>query len=306
MAWRTVLLQNAMKLKLEHGQLKCSRDDGSVTIPVEDITVLIMDSLQITLTAGLLNALQKHGVAVIVCGENHHPGGLFLPYHQHTRISEVAPLQVGWSRPFRKRCWQVLIKTKISNQAGCLKAAEKEGFQRLEALAGTVDSGDGRNVEGAASRFYWPRLMGDGFQRKTYRSKSVDLVNSALNYGYAIIRATLARAVVAHGLLACFGLHHDSNLNSFNLVDDLIEPYRPFVDFFVTEMADDLNRAEEKSLDKEHRARLASLTSLQVSISGEMHTLTNAAEMTAESLIRAIKSKDAGKLVLPVFTEKPS
>ena len=195
MAWRTVLLQNPMRLNLDRAQLKCERDDGVVTLPIEDITVLVIDSPRVMLTSTLLNAFQKNGVAVIICDEKHHPGGLFLPFHQHTRISALAPLQAGWTKPFRKRCWQLIIKGKIMNQAACLAMVDGKGWNRMENLAGEVGSGDSGNVEAVAAREYWSFLMGRHFQRRTHRDNADDFINRALNYGYAIVRAAVARSI---------------------------------------------------------------------------------------------------------------
>ena len=294
-----------MKVNLDCGQLKCERDDGTVTLPIEDITVLVIDSPRILLTSTLLNAMQRNGAAVVICDEKHHPGGIFLPFHQHSRISALAPLQAQWTKPFCKRCWQLIIQAKIMNQAKCLEVNAREGRERLESLAAQVASGDSGNVEAIAAREYWDFLMGSHFQRQTYRDKDADLVNKALNYGYAVVRAAVARSITAHGLLPCFGLHHDSNLNPFNLADDLIEPFRPLVDSEVYRLAEEFD-GEKSELSKEHRQRLVGLAVQQVSINNEYHTLTNAADKMAASLVKAAKTKNPQKLVLPVLaTETP-
>ena len=303
MAWRTVLLQNQTRLSLDHGQLKCDRKDGAVTLPIEDITVLVLDSPKITLSTALMGALQNNGVAVVVCDEKHHPGGLFLPYHQHTRISSIAPLQAGWSLPLRKRCWQRIVKAKIINQGRCLEMLTGQGQDKLTLMAKGVDSGDSQNLEAAAARYYWDKLLGCAFKRKTHRDKAPGFINSALNYGYAIIRAAVARSITAHGLLACFGLHHHSALNQFNLADDLVEPLRPIVDHKVYEMAEAKGMDLTSKLDKEHRQELTGLATAQVCIADENHSLTNATDIMAMSLVRVLKAKDARKLVLPTFVK---
>lgn len=305
MAWRTVLLQSPMKLNLDHGQLKCERDDGTITLPIEDITVLVVDSPRILLTSTLLNAMQKKGAAVVICDEKHHPGGIFLPFHQHTRISALAPLQAKWTQPFRKRCWQIIIQSKIMNQAECLSMLDRPGREHLIRMVGEVKSGDSGNMEARAAREYWNFYIGPHFQRRTHRDKARDFINKALNYGYAVIRAAVARSITAHGLLPCFGLHHDSNLNPFNLADDLVESFRPLVDAEVHRMVEEMPEGEN-DLIKIHRQRLVGLTTRQVGINKEYHSLTNAADILTESLVRATKDKNPNKLLLPSLVKDSS
>lgn len=313
MSWRNVLLQNKARLNLENAQLLITCAGDSASLPLEDIGVLILDHPQIMITTALLAELQQVGVVVMVCDKKHHPAGLLHPFHQHSRMSDVAEIQRIWSQPFRKRCWQALVRQKITNQAHCLDRSglgpSHKVVKNLRNLVRKVDSGDSQNCEAQAARLYWQALMGSDFFRVTNGGTS-PRKNAALNFGYAIIRATIARSIVAHGLLPCFGLFHHSKLNAFNLADDLIEPFRPLADGLVRRMSelwDDnmANRAEQKSafdgLCREDRQQLAGLGGEQVLIDSEVQSLGNATDILVQSLVRASRDKDASCLKLPGF-----
>lgn len=296
-------MQHPARASLRRRQLKLENEEGKVSLPIEDLVTVVLDSPAIVLTSALLAGLQNHGVAVIVCNQKHHPAGLLLPYHQHSRLPQLASLQAGWSQPFRKRCWQKVVRQKIVNQAATLEYTGNSAAKRLRLLAAKVVSGDKGNLESQAAREYWPGLLGADFRRLGRDADRADFVNSALNYGYAICRAAVARAVTAHGLLACFGLHHNSDLNPFNLADDLLEPLRPVVDREVWQMAKDREQPGA-GLEKEDRQRLAALAGVQVSIAGEKHSLYHAAELMAQSLVRATRKKDPGALLLPELDQE--
>lgn len=294
MSWRVVLIQNRARLSLKNRQFHAVlEDDREVTVPIEDMGVLILESSQILLSSALLAELQAQNVPVLTCGSDHMPNGLMNSFHRHSRQGEIASLQVAASEPFRKRCWQKIVRAKIANQGACL---DRAGVARhpLKEIARQVDSGDTKNREAQAAREYFPLLFGPDFLRSAESG-----INSALNYGYAIVRACLGRACVAYGLLPCFGLHHKSTLNAFNLVDDLLEPFRPIVDKLVYDHLK-TGRADD-SLSKEDRAVLAMLPSHQVLVGAEVQTVVNAAEICAQSLSSAIRRKDPQQLVLPEF-----
>jgi CRISPR-associated protein Cas1 len=268
---------------------------------VEDLAVVIIDSPRVTLTSALLASLQAAGAAVVICNARHIPAGLLLPFHQHSRQPQVASLQAGWSRPFRKRCWQFIVRQKIKNQAQVLNKSGSPATRFLHALAGRVDSGDSGNMEAQAAQAYWKAMWGEGFVRATRRAKEKDRTNAALNFGYAVARAVVSRSLVAHGLLPCFGLHHDSQLNAFNLADDMLEPLRPVVDRRVREMAEKWGLFKGEELKPEDRQELAALGGEQVLIRNEAHSLLRAADIMAQSLVRASEAKDPAKLELPTL-----
>ncbi len=295
MAWRTVIIGSECRVSLKRSQLLVERDDETLSVPVEDIAVCVLEHRGIIVSTALLSSLCEAGAAIAVCNNRHLPNGLMLPFHTHSRQSQIAALQAGWSAPFKKRAWQNIVRAKITNQAHCLARRGAAQGKNLREMVKLIDSGDTKNREAHAARIYWPALMGKGFIRGTG-----DLPNAFLNYGYTVIRACVARALVGAGLLPCFGLHHSNDLNGFNLADDLIEPFRPFVDDMIVDLT--AHRDNEEELGKEDRAALAQLPATQVLIGGELQTILNATQLTAESLVRAIRNKDVSALRLPEFS----
>jgi CRISPR-associated protein Cas1 len=298
LAWRTILIQNPAKLALAKGQLQISTDSGNFTFPLEDIAVLILESPQINLSSSLLAACQDHGLGVVTCGSTHMPNGLLLPFHSHSRQTRVGLMQINWKEPLQKRLWQKVVISKITNQADCLMAARgEESAKRLYALASKVNSGDPENIEAQAARDYWPKLFGPNFRRH-----APDAVNAALNYGYAILRAFIARSQVAYGLLPCFGFHHSGELNAFNLTDDVMEVLRPSVDWHVFQMlgANQLS-LDDANLSVEQRQNLAKIGNIRASYAGQIYTITTLADKLAEGLVAAIEAKTPALFLTPEF-----
>ncbi len=245
-----------------------------------------------TITGALLSALAENGVAMIVPDARHHPAGMLLSFHQHHLQSAVAHSQIGMSLPLKKRLWQKLVVAKIENQAAVLRAIGSDEAKALSAMAGRVGSGDPDNLEAQAARAYWPYIFA-GFKRH-YEDRR----NGLLNYGYAVVRAALARACAASGLLPAFGLHHCSRANAFNLVDDLLEPFRPSVDRMARSRA-----AEEdgETLSLDDRRHMAGILGESVSIGDERLTVLAATESVAASLVRAIDQGSAALLHTPAL-----
>lgn len=295
------MIQNAATLSLSKGQVKLRNDDGEFTLPIEDITALILESPQIMLSSSLLFACQELGVAVITCDETHMPNGVLLPFQPHSRQSRVAHLQISWTDSLKGKLWQRVVQSKIKNQAACLEQAMgKDEATRLYALVTRIEAGDPKNIEAQAAREYWSRLMGQDFRRS-----GNDLTNAALNYGYAVVRAFVARSQVAYGLLPTFGIHHANELNAFNLTDDMMEVFRPFVDELVWKMKNGgLLDSDENILSKERRQELANIGNVTCKIDGQIHTIANACDKIAASLVNAIEGKSAALLILPELNIK--
>ena len=295
MAWRVLLIQHRCHLSKKNDQLICKKDEGSVSIPIEDITIIILETLQATVTSSLLSTLQEMNVVLITCDQKHMPNGLLTPLLPHSRVSEVAILQQSWSSPFKKRCWQKIIKVKIENQARSLEMIGAKSVSSLRAMSKKVSSGDPKNIEAQAAREYWQNLMGKGFIRG-----KVDFKNNALNYGYMIMRAVVTRSLVGYGLIPCFGLHHANKLNAFNLVDDILEVFRPQIDQEVIKIIREFGEGLI-DLSKEVRQKLSLIPTLQIFINDEIQTMTNAADIAAYSLVKASREKEASHLKLPRF-----
>jgi CRISPR-associated protein Cas1 len=301
MAWRGLHLSEPCRLTLADGQCVVARESGEVRLALEDVAWIILDTPQATLTAALLSACMEAGIALIVTDTRHHPSGLALPFHRHHRQAEVAALQVALGASPRRRLWQALARAKIRNQAAvlvlCGKAREAAP---LRAMAARVAPGDPENIEARAARHYWPRLFPD-----FVREDAADRRNAMLNYGYAVMRAAVARGLVAAGLLPALGLHHASALNPFNLADDLLEPFRPLVDALVWRLAD---RGEGRAgeFTRAQRQSLAGILLATVRMGRENVTALVASEMAAVALVRAIAAARAGALILPEIEGAPA
>jgi CRISPR-associated protein Cas1 len=235
------------------------------------------------------------GVAVITTDATHTPSGLTLPFHRHHRQAEIAEMQINLSAPLKKRLWQTLVRMKIDNQASTLIACGRDA-QALRAMIHLVGSGDPDNTEARAARAYWPRLFTD-----FVRDDATDKRNALLNYGYAIVRSAVARALVAAGFIPAFGLNHASVSNAFNLADDMVEPFRPFVDRQVWTLTAQGTVSKGESSVEERRT-LASLLTGTTSFGCEIVSLLTATEQAAESLVRAMQTSSAAVLQLPRVT----
>ena len=292
MAWRGLHLSRAARLNTSDGQIVIAQDDGEVRLALEDVAYIILDAPHATLTSTLLSACMEHGVALIVTDARHTPNGLLLPFHSHHRQAGVTAMQIALSEPLKKRCWQRIVITKIHNQAAHLESAGRDGAKVLRAMSELVGSGDADNVEARAAREYWGKLF-NGF----IRSDEKDLRNKLLNYGYAVVRAGVARALVAFGCLPSLGLHHASITNAFNLADDIVEPFRPFVDALACERALMREKSDDFTLDD--RRAMAGVLMRNCCVCGEEVSLLVATEKAAESLVQTMESGSAALLKLP-------
>lgn len=226
MGWRSVVIASPAALALEDRALTVTQRGETVRVMLEDLSVLVLDHPQISLTAPLLSACATAQVAVLTVDGAHLPNGVLLPYLPHSRALKVMNAQLAQGQPARKRLWQRIVRFKIANQAALLEhAGQTVAARRLNRLAEEVRSGDPDNLEGQAAQVYFQVLFDIRFHRAQPR-----FFNAALNYGYAVVRAALARTLTGYGFLPAFGLFHRSEQNSFNLADDLIEPFRPIID----------------------------------------------------------------------------
>lgn len=203
----------------------------------------------------------------------------------------------------KARLWQKVIQCKIHNQAQCIANvyADKNYSTRLFAMASRVERGDHQNIEAQAARDYWTKLMGEDFKRQDENI----LINSALNYGYAVLRAFMARSQVSYGLLPTFGIHHANNLNAFNLTDDMMEVFRPFVDYMVWNLKNDhMLKSDGHKLPMTIRQELANIGNVECLINGQKHNIGNACDKLTASLVSAIEKKSPDILALPSFTKE--
>lgn len=265
-------------------------------IPIEDIGVMVLDHKQITITQGTLSALLNNNVAVITCDEHRMPSGLMLPLSGNTTQSERFRHQIEASLPLKKQLWQQTIQAKILNQSAVLYRQRGLECGNMEAWAKQVKSGDADNLEGRAAAFYWQTLFGDikGFNR----DREGVPPNNLLNYGYAILRAVVARSLVGSGLLPTLGIHHHNRYNAYCLADDIMEPYRPYVDNLVAEIID--SGIDISTLSKEIKSKLLSIPVLDVVINGRRSPLMIGVGMTTASLYKCY-SGEIRKIAYPTM-----
>ncbi len=301
MGWRSVVITQPARLKLEQRALRVEQDTGTVRIPLEDISALIIDQPQVSLSAQLLSACASAQITVITVDDTHTPNGVLLPYLPHSRALQVMRKQLALSLPRRKRLWQGIVQRKILNQAHVMQRMGLQRSELLRHMAQQVKSGDSENHEAQAAQIYFRELFGQGFTRA-----QENIHNAALNYAYSIIRSLLARNLVAHGFLPAFGLHHASEQNAFNLADDLIEPFRPIADAYV--LAHLPPSTERQTLERTDKAHLVNLLHQDVAMHKadgtlEHATLLFAAEACAVSLVQRLED-DRHQLTLPGLADK--
>jgi len=265
------------------------------SIPLEDIGVVLLDNPQITITHALMAALIERNVALISCDEKHLPVGLMLPLDGNTIQSERFTVQIEASEPLKKNLWAQTVKAKIENQATVLKLAGIDN-KRLLALLPQIQSGDPDNIEGRAASVYWKLMFDDlPFVRDRFGA----MPNAHLNYGYAIIRAIVARALVGSGLLPTLGIHHSNKYNAYCLADDIMEPYRPFCDLMVYQMIK-TGEIDGDEITREHKAKLLSIASVDVSIDGKKSPLMVGLPRTSNSLFECYQGSRR-KIIYPQF-----
>ena len=262
------------------------RQQSQVTKPIEDIGVVVLDNKQITITSGALEALLENNCAVITCDSKSMPVGLMLPLYGNTTQNERFRQQLSASVPLMKQLWQQTIKAKIYNQAFLLDACTNEENKCMKIWATEVKSGDSDNLEARAAAYYWKRLFPiEGFTR----DRNGLPPNNLLNYGYAILRAVVARALVSSGLLPTLGIHHHNRYNAYCLADDIMEPYRPYVDQLVYNMIQ--TNPDYQELNKSIKAQLLSVPTLEVVIAGKRSPLMVAVSQTTASLYKCFSGE---------------
>lgn len=259
---------------------------SEVTKPIEDIGVVVLDHKQITITSGVLEALIENNCAVLTCDSKSMPVGLLLPLHGNTTQNERFRQQLDASLPLLKQLWQQTVKVKIENQAAVLQECTGEVVKCMKVWAADVRSGDPDNLEARAAAYYWKNLFRiEGFTR----DKDGIPPNNLLNYGYAILRAVVARGLVASGLLPTLGIHHHNRYNAYCLADDIMEPYRPYVDRLVYHIVERGNDYME--LTKDLKAQLLTIPTLETVIAGKRSPLMVAVGQTTASLYKCFSGE---------------
>lgn len=309
---RTLCFSNPAYLSLRNSQLviklpevetnsslpESFKAEATKTIPIEDIGIVVLDNKRITITQGVLEALLENNCAVITCNESHLPIGMHLPLVGNSTQTERMRNQIEASLPLKKQLWQQTISAKILNQATILKQIRGTEVRNMLKWASEVKSGDSENLEARAAVYYWQNAfpMIEDFSR----SREGVSPNNLLNYGYAILRAIVARALVSSGLLTTLGIHHRNKYNAYCLADDIMEPYRPYVDRLVMQLYD--KYPDCKELTKELKAELLQIPVLDVMISNKRSPLMIAVSITTSSLQKCYAGVSR-KIIYPIISQ---
>lgn len=299
---KTLCFSNPIYLSLRNAQLvlhipevesnktlpEAIKKEAERTIPIEDIGVVILDNRRITITFGVMEALLENNCAVITCNQKSMPVGLLLPLCGNTTQNERFRSQLEASLPLRKQLWQQTIKQKILNQEYVLRTNTDKETNCMRVWSNDVRSGDPDNLEARAAAYYWKNLFIN--YPNFVRDREGTPPNNLLNYGYAILRAIIARALVGSGLLPTLGIHHHNRYNAYCLADDIMEPYRPYVDQLVLDIIQ--RNLEISDITRDLKMQLLGIPMLDVVINGKRSPLMIAAQQTTASLARCFAGEN--------------
>ena len=293
---RTIHFSNPAHLSVTNQQLIIeikNEERSKATIPIEDIGMVVLEHPQITFTMGVMDALLGNKVAFVTCDQNYLPNGMLMPLEANSEQNKRIRTQLEASAPLKKQLWQQTVKQKIQNQANLL---DKLGLNanRLHALVTKVKSGDSGNLEAQAASYYWDTLYGNGFTR----GRTLESPNAQLNYGYAILRSMVARALVSSGMLPTIGIFHANKYNAFCLADDIMEPYRPFIDWEVIHLEGITNI--EAGLTREQKISLLKIPQLDIVVNEATSPLFHAISKTTASLYKCFDG-EIRKISYPTF-----
>ncbi len=281
------------QMLVQYDHVKGFENIPTKSVPIEDIGMLVLEHQQITVTQYLLNKLVENNAAVITCNGTMHPTGMLLSLEGNTIQSERFRAQIEATEPLKKQLWQQTVQAKINNQAAVLNQWHINN-SRLNTLKKNVKSGDSENYEAQAAAYYWKNLFPEGWL--FFRKREGPPPNNLLNYGYAILRATVARAIVGSGLLPTLGIFHRNRYNAYCLADDIMEPYRPFVDVIVRGIIDETSAVDV--LTQPLKAKLLNLPNVDVVIDGNKSPLMVATQRTAASLAKCFMGEQR-KILYP-------
>lgn len=289
---RVLCFENPARLSLKLEQIVVELQDATRTVPIEDVGVVILDHKQITITHALIDALLANNCAIVTSNDKHLPVGLMLPLDGHNLQSERFREQIEASEPLKKQMWQQTVVAKILGQSHVLGTQQIEHGNMFK-WAKDVRSGDTDNMEARAAAYYWRTVFkNDEFIRDPQGMPP----NNLLNYGYSIVRAMMARALVGAGLLPTLGIHHHSRYDAYCLADDIMEPYRPFVDMKVLEIWS--KGGVTSDISSEQKRELLGITTIDVNISGHRSPMMLAIQTTAQSVQKCF-SGTARKIIYP-------
>ncbi|NVY96866.1 type II CRISPR-associated endonuclease Cas1 [Lactobacillus sp. DCY120] len=292
MSWRLVHVKEGDLLRLKLDNLEIIKLERKVYIPLSDITMIVLEGNRTRLTTRLLTALSKNNIALVICDEKYLPTGMYLPYGQYHHSAKRVMAQAQWSKEIKGLLWQNVVSQKIQNQISFAqwKGVEPERIELMQDLAAGMTIGDRTNREGLVAKVYFDSLYGLDFTRD-----QENLANSAMNFGYAIIRSHLARVLVGNGLITMLGIFHHNEFNSFNLADDLMEPFRPLIDCWI----DQEILSQTDYLSYEARLKIIDFMNQKLRLVGKKQTVAHAIETYVQSFVEASEVGDPS-LILPI------
>ncbi|MBR2504023.1 MAG: type II CRISPR-associated endonuclease Cas1 [Oscillospiraceae bacterium] len=280
MAYRNIFISSPAKLSLKNEQLIVKTQE-EYSFPLEDVSTILIENAQVTVTGAFLSRCAQGGVLVYLCDNKHLPCGVLTGYHNHSRQHKMLQAQIDLRQTVKKHLWQKIVTRKIENQAQVLSILNLDGCNEILSLSKKVKLDDVDNIEAVAASQYFRYMFGEGFSRG-----QENIINARLNYGYAIVRGLVCRSLVVYGLEPSLGVHHDNQLNAFNLADDIMEVYRPVVDLCVYQMEDngsDVLSVKDKQI-------LFNLINCDVVVKKQKHPLSYGIEKTVQSLQSALLS----------------
>ena len=291
MAFRNLFIESDVHISIKNEQLVILKEE-EYTFPLEDVNSICLDSLRTNISTYTLNKIVKHDIILYICNDKHIPNGILIGINNYSRKLRNLKRQLDMPKPVLKRMWQSIVKQKIENQAKVLKElGYDDGYVELDKMKDYVLSGDSTNVEARAAAYYFKTLFGINFTRQDENN----FYNSALNYGYAIVRGMIARTLVMYGFEPAIGMFHHNQLNAFNLADDIIECFRPLVDLYI------LTELEVKEeLDSLSKKKIYNLINSLILIDGKSYNVQTAIENVVKSLATSFEKKEE-QLKLPVL-----
>lgn len=295
MAFRVILIENEVEIKVKLNNLIITKDGENIWVPLDDISMIVMDNLSSMLSARLLCQLSEQGIGFMLCNQEHLPTGYYSSYDNHSRASKVIGHQIEKETQYYGQLWKRIVEKKILNQAKAYFRMKKdrEGAEQIAAFSLEILESDKTNREAHAAKVYFNLLMGTSFSRGNENI----LLNSGLDYGYAVVRTYIARVCVGYGLNTQIGIHHKNEYNRFNLVDDLLEPLRPFVDIIAYE-----TMKGASYFTAEHRRNLVNLLNMKIKYRNKNMYMCNMIENYVEQFASLIMGRDE-KWIFPDVNE---
>ncbi len=294
MSFRTLIIESESKLHLKLDNLVVKKNDEEIYVPIKDLSIIVLNNPMMLVTTRLLECLAQNNVGVIICDSNHLPIGIYTALNNHSRAVKMNNKQINFSEESKAILWQAIVRSKILNQSILLKKkhGESDNLTKMYKYISNVELYDSTNREGHAAKVYFNSMFGKLFSRDNENY----IINSALNYGYAIVRATLARICVSYGLNTMIGVFHKSEYNQFNLCDDLIEPFRPFVDMYAMKIMEN-----EKYLTYEIRKKLINIINLRINYRNKIMYINNVLEKFVQSYCKFLETGNIDNVYFPIL-----